>query len=91
MWSCTFCVVLINLRHMRMCLVLTLCLAACADFPALDGTISDAARDAPYPKLQALPDANIGLPVADVTLNDRIAALRARAARLRKLDINALQ
>lgn len=76
---------------MRICIAFTLFLAACAEFPALDGTISDAARDAPYPKLQALPDPTVGLPAADATLNDRIAALRARADQLRKLDITALQ
>lgn len=67
------------------------CLSACAQFPALDGTISDAARNAPYPTLESLPNAQTGVAIADTTLNTRIAALQARAARLRQIDIATLQ
>jgi len=37
--------------HMRYALPFLLILAACADTPALDGTVSEAARLAPYPRL----------------------------------------
>ncbi|WP_373636704.1 hypothetical protein [Yoonia sp. BS5-3] len=79
------------MRAMRFCLSFALLLSACAEFPALEGTISDAARDAPYPTLQPLPENYVGLPVADDPLSARIAALQARAARLRRIDISALQ
>lgn len=91
MRPCTRLALLLNLRLMRHCLAILFCLSACAQFPALDGSISDAARNAPYPTLQPLPDASAGVPVADTTLNARIAALQARAARLRQTDIAALQ
>ena len=74
-------------------IILPLLLSACASFPELEGTISDAARQAPYPRLAPLPD------TADGTVDDginadltaRIAALNARAERLRRIDIAALQ
>lgn len=68
-----------------------LILTACATFPALEGTISDAAREAPYPTLTQLPS----LPPVSVSENTdlqaRIAALQARADQLRQIDIAALQ
>jgi len=69
---------------------LMLGLAACADVPALDDRISDAARNAAYPALidvnpliaqaSAVPPSNTAL-VGDVAA--RIAQLNARANRLR--------
>ena len=65
----------------------------CTQFPALDGTIDAAARAAPIPALQPLApllaqadatQANSQITAASVAaLDDRIAALRARAAGLR--------
>ena len=75
---------------MRPALVLTLCLAACAEFPALDARIGPEAAAAPYPALVPLapilaaadsqPRAAAGV---EAGLASRIAALRARAATLR--------
>jgi hypothetical protein len=63
-------------------------LAACTQFPELEGSISAAARQAPYPTL--LPNALLGAvqPVADApdiaeTLTARAANLRARGDILR--------
>ncbi len=66
-------------------------LIGCAEFPALDGTISDAARAAPYPTLRQLPHSATIESDADAGLAARVAALQARAARLRQIDIAALQ
>lgn len=76
---------------MRALPVLFLCLSACAQFPALDGTISDAARAAPYPQLTPIPDFDAAPVQADPAMDARIAALQARAASLRRTDIAALQ
>jgi hypothetical protein len=66
-------------------------LSGCANFPALDGTISDAARAAPYPTLTQLPQITAVAPEDEDQLAARVAALQARAARLRQIDIAALQ
>ncbi len=76
---------------MRYALIVLFTLAGCAEFPVLDDNISDAARQAPYPTLQPLPDTVIASAGIDTALDDRIAALQARAARLRQIDIAALQ
>jgi len=76
------------MRHARLIL---LALAGCTSFPALDGTISDAAREAPYPILTPLPADLADPTVPELDLTTRIAALQARAARLRQTDIGALQ
>ena len=77
---------------MRTSLLLLPLLAACATFPALDGTISDAARNAPYPTLTPVPPLpGATVDAADAAMAARIAALQARAARLRGMDIGALQ
>lgn len=68
-----------------------ICLAACAQFPALEGTISDAARDAPYPRLTPLPDMPPSGDTDTAAIEARIAALQARATVLRETDIAALQ
>ena len=73
--------------------VILIGLTGCATFPELDGTISDAARNAPYPRLTALPATETG-PVPDTTeaaMAARVAALNARAERLRRTEIAALQ
>ena len=74
-------------------ILLPLLLSACATFPALDGTISDAARLAPYPRLTPLPDTMEPVPSGemDAVMAARIAALNARAERLRRTEIAALQ
>lgn len=65
-----------------------LALMACATFPQLDDTISQADRDAPYPSLSDL-DAVLASAPAPSALADsteqlsRISALKARASRLR--------
>lgn len=66
-------------------------LAGCNPFPDLDDRITDTARQAPYPTLQPLPDFAPATSVADPALAARVAALQARAARLRQIDIAALQ
>jgi len=71
--------------------LLLLLLPACATFPALDGTISDAARQAPYPALSPLPPFPAAVGDDEAALRARIAALQARAARIRQIDIAALQ
>lgn len=78
---------------MRFTLPLILCLSACAPFPQLDGTISDTARNTPYPTLTPIPAQTGGQtnPTSDEALAARIAALQARAERLRQFDIGALQ
>ncbi|KQI71074.1 hypothetical protein AN191_15270 [Loktanella sp. 5RATIMAR09] len=68
-----------------------LLISACATFPALDGTISDAARQAPYPTLTQLPSLPPVSGSENADLQARIAALQARAAQLRQIDIAALQ
>lgn len=75
---------------MRFALPLLLALAACTEFPALDGTVAPADANAPYPDLVPLApllaqaDANDrGAADVQAALNPRLAALRTRAARLR--------
>ena len=76
---------------MRIALFLCVALSACTTFPQLEGTISDAARNAPYPTLTPVPAAPPSSGVEDEALQARITALQARAARLRRIDIAALQ
>jgi hypothetical protein len=78
---------------MRLTLLLFLCLCACAPFPQLEGTISDDARNAPYPQLGPLPkgpDVSDAASV-DADIGARVDALQAKAERLRQFDIGALQ
>lgn len=69
--------------------MLTLALSACTQFPDLDRTTSAQTRRAPYPDLLPVEDlrAQVASPRATdrttKSLEARIAALRARAARLR--------
>ena len=76
---------------MRITLSCLLILAGCAQFPVLDGRITDTTRQAPYPTLQPLPSFGASPDVADSAFDARVAALQARAARLRQIDIAALQ
>jgi len=74
-------------------------LVACTDFPDLDRRITDSARAAPYPTLQPLDpllaraqnlaDNGAITPASVAAFDDRIAGLRARAARLRGPVIDA--
>ncbi len=66
-------------------------LAACTPFPELTGTISDSARAAPYPVLTPLPTLPTATGEDADQLAARAAALRARAAQIRQIDIAALQ
>ncbi|WP_296423858.1 hypothetical protein [Yoonia sp.] len=78
---------------MRIALFL-ICCGACAPFPALEGSVSATARNAPYPQLTALSpllQQTTDTATNDTVLARRIAALQARAARLRQTDIAALQ
>jgi len=65
-------------------------LTGCATFPTLDATITDADRAAPFPALvdiAPLVAQSQAAPQPDISMSARIAALQARAARLRRLDI----
>ncbi len=77
---------------MRIAIVMICGLTACTQFPALDGTISDAARDAPYPQLTPIPSfPQSNVDTAENELQARLAVLNARAERLRQTDIGALR
>lgn len=75
---------------MRFSLPFLIALAACAQFPELDGTVSPDLANAPFPDLVPLAplfaQANTtarNAPEVASTLTPRLAALNARAARLR--------
>ncbi|MEJ8559923.1 hypothetical protein QTO30_00775 [Yoonia sp. GPGPB17] len=76
---------------MRYAFIFPLIMSACTNFPALEGTISDAARQAPYPNLTPLPPLPAAAGDDEAALQARIEALQARAARIRQIDIAALQ
>jgi hypothetical protein len=80
-----------------MTLALALTLAACGpDIPDLDGRLSDAARNAPFPNLIPLGpvlrqgDATLPRDAATegTSLEARADSLRRRAAALRRMPIN---
>jgi hypothetical protein len=75
---------------MRLLLIL-LCLMGCTPFPALEDRITDAARAAPDPVLTPLPDLPAAVDDDAAAMALRIAALQARAAAIRQIDIAALQ
>ena len=77
--------------HMRYALPFLLILAACADTPALDGRVCEAARLAPYPRLAPLEDLPASVMTETDCMGDRLAALQRRAAALRAIDPDALQ
>ena len=70
-------------------LFLTVTLSACTQFPELDQAVSSETRRAPYPDLLPVEDLRATLAASRVTdqtslsLEVRVANLRARAARLR--------
>jgi len=75
---------------MRLLLALFVTLAACAEFPALDGTVSPDVAANGFPDLVPIAplvaQANAATSTAPATpanLSSRVAALNARAARLR--------
>lgn len=67
----------------RFTLLFVALLAACTEFPALDGKTSPAARAAPYPKLVPL-DAILVPPDQPRLTPDDVSALQARVARLKR-------
>lgn len=76
--------------RMLRCLIPFLALTACAQFPALEASISPSAQDADYPDLvqwEPLLAAAVGTPQRNANieqaLDRRAAALRSRAAQLR--------
>ena len=77
-------------------LILPLALVACTQFPELDGAVSDAGKDAKYPKLlpvdTLLAQSNSAGPSPEETastLSARLAALQNRAAQLRSSVLDA--
>ena len=76
---------------MRKPLIIVLALAACTDLPDLDAVIPQSLRDAPYPTLTPIPIAPTTAGQEADVLQARAAALQARAARIRQIDIAALQ
>lgn len=78
-------------RHMRFCLPILFLLAACADIPALDASLSEAARAAPYPRLMPLGEAPVPVAAEDSATEARVAALQSRAEALRGITPGALQ
>ncbi len=82
---------------MRHVLILALTLAACGpSLPELDGQLSEAARNAPYPNLiplgPALNQTDALLPrdaaTEGLSLEARAESLRRRAAALRQMTLN---
>jgi hypothetical protein len=88
-FPCPACAAMV--AFMRMTLILCLALCGCATFPQLEGTISDAARNAPYPTLTPVPIGPVATADAGVDMQARVAALQSRAALIRQIDIAALQ
>lgn len=78
-----------RLTRLPKSLAILTCLAACVQFPALDGTVTEADRTAPYPALIPLAPliaraGGLDQPVIQSgPLDARIARLNARAAALR--------
>ena len=78
---------------MRLAAFALLFLSACADFPVLDDTITDADRAANFPELinvsplLAQSQSTQSHDTANSAFASRLAALKARAERLRRLDI----
>jgi hypothetical protein len=79
----------------RLCLSLALlALAGCATFPALDGTVPSHLEHAGYPRLvpvEPLLARAEAIEISDETeagVAARVAALRARAARLRRTIVD---
>lgn len=68
-------------------LIIIALLSGCAEFPELDGTVDDAARNAPFPELVNLDALRGQVGASDATPDNmaaRIAGLNARADALRQ-------
>ena len=67
-----------------------LLLTACAEFPELEGTINDEARNAPYPRLINIDNLTSATPTtsAPVDLQSRINSLETKADSLRSRSIS---
>ena len=76
---------------MRMTFLTLVMLSGCSNFPQLDDTLSQEARNAPYPELTPVPSEPAPSTDGDALLAARIAALQARAEDIRRSDIAALQ
>jgi hypothetical protein len=80
--------------HRIACLVGGLAVAGCSDFPELDEQFSTAARNEAFPQLVPVETLRAGERVpliesgATESLEQRVAALRQRASRLRGTVIN---
>jgi hypothetical protein len=79
------------IQSMRVLPIILCLLSACATFPQLDGTISAAARNAPYPLLTPVPIAPQASGDVAADMQARVAALQTRAAAIRQIDFAALQ
>lgn len=78
-------------KPLRLALPALCVLAACADIPPLDGTLSAAAQAAPYPRLMPLDDVAAAPTPDNSEMDSRIAALQRRATALRATDMGPLQ
>lgn len=76
---------------MRLVFLTLFAVSSCTSFPALEGSISDAAAQAPYPSLTQIPPAPAASSADQSDLLVRIANLQSRAARIRQIDMAALQ
>jgi hypothetical protein len=69
--------------------------SGCTQFPDLDSAVTDTARDAPFPDLLPVEELNARLTEPRITaetasnLDGRVAALKARAAGLRRSVIDS--
>jgi hypothetical protein len=63
------------------CLIICTLLAGCAEFPELDGTVSEEARNAPFPKLVNTSEFR-GTLDEESTLQAEIGGLQSRVADL---------
>ena len=70
-------------KTMRNLFLVLLLLTACDRFPVLEDTLSDEVRTAPYPQLTPLPTAPEATDAETESMQERIAALEARAAMMR--------
>lgn len=80
--------------HLRLALACMLMLTGCTDFPDLDGRLSEADADLPYPALVPAEEILAGAqdpaiqPDTQTALDARVAALEQRAATLRDAGLD---
>ncbi|MEO0391219.1 MAG: hypothetical protein AAF218_09810 [Pseudomonadota bacterium] len=79
---------------MRCAFLLPMALMACTQFPDLDAAVTDASRNADYPALipiepvlAQVPTQRVEPSVLQQTQDSRVAALKARADRLRRTPV----